>query len=140
MLGDLDPPAFHVDGDVAHTYQALAFRACAGHIHATEVRAQPRGQDPGIERLGDVVVGPHLEPDHHVHAVGPTRKHDDRADDPLAAKLAADFDAAQVRQNPVQQNDVRLAYLHDAHRLLSVSGLDNLVAVPPAHLTHDGPR
>src|SRR4029079_1572678 len=67
-----DGVAGDVDGEVADL-QALR----AGHLEAAYASADARDQLPGLERLGDVVVGPGLEADNHVEGVAACREHHD---------------------------------------------------------------
>jgi hypothetical protein len=69
------------------------------------------GLDPGQQltravRLGDVVVGAQLEPDHLVH-LGVLGADDDHRHVAPGPQRAADLGTGQARQHQVEQDDVR---------------------------------
>ncbi len=98
--------------------------AGGGGGRAAEDRLHPRHQGPGIERLGDVVVGAQLEPDNRVHVVRPRREHQDRG---LAAApdLAADIEPILLRQHQVQDHEVRVVAQVERERIVTVARGDH---------------
>jgi hypothetical protein len=105
----------------------------------TGLPAQP-GPDAGHqllgrEGLGDVVVGPGLEPEDDVHGVGLGRQHHD-GHAGLQPQLTADLEPVLARQHEVEQDQVGLGL---------VEGGDGLVAGADEHrlealLTQDDPE
>ena len=92
-------------------------------LHAAQDAAHPRQQLPRLERLGDIVVGAHLESDHPVHHVAGRGHHDD-ADVVALAQEARERDAVLARQADVQQDQVgKVALDLGAHGAAAVDRL-----------------
>src|SRR4029079_16270982 len=109
--GDL--VAGDVDGEVA---DVQVFRG--GHLEAAYPRADAGDQLLGLERLGDVVVGPGLEAADHVDGVAAGRQHHD-GDAGLGPDLPADVDAVLAGQHQVEQDHVGPEGPERAHRLVT---------------------
>ena len=67
--------------------------------------ADPGGQFPDPEGLGDVVVRPHVQAHDHTHLVVPGSEKDDRHV-PLPLDRAADIVTAAVRQREIQHRQI----------------------------------
>ena len=92
----------HIDADVLGAQLGLGG---LGRVAAQE-RAHAREQFGEAEGLGDVVVGPGVEPDDHVHLVG-ARGEDEDGDAPaVGADLAGDVEPVHVRQPQVEDDEV----------------------------------
>ena len=85
---------------------------------------EPRGELGRRERLGDVIVGAGVQRADLVAFLAARRQHDDGqvAGVGVAAELAADLDAGDQRQHPVEQHQVRAALVDRDQRLLAVHG------------------
>ncbi len=77
------------------------------------------------ERLGDVVVGAHLQAAHLVHLSGAGGKHDD-GNVGKAPDLLAQLEAIDIGKHDVEQDEVRLLLLDEAQPCLAVGGRDDL--------------
>ena len=104
--GRIDQHAlFQVEHAPAHAHARTGARGRAGGaaqhaLHAGEQLAR-------LERLGDVVVGAGLEPDHPVHGVGRGRHHDDADAARALAQPAREDEAVLARQADVEQHQRR---------------------------------
>ncbi len=87
-----------------------------------------RPELPRAERLGDVIVGSHVEPEHLFCLVSLGRQHDDRRRDPSATEIAADVEAVLPRQHQVEQNQVPIRFASTRRRMYPVG--DDLDRVP----------
>ena len=82
-----------------------------GRGGATQHGADASDELARVERLGDVVVGAHLEADDAVDRIAARRQHDHRQPRRALAQRAEDFDAAHVGQHQVEQDEVgRVAF------------------------------
>lgn len=79
----------------------------AGAVGPSQDGADPGQQDPRVERLRNVIVGPHLQAEDPVDVLGLRGEHDDGWPTGLA-QAAADGQAVLARQHPVEDDEVRL--------------------------------
>jgi hypothetical protein len=93
-------------------------------------RANAQRQLAGAERLGDVVVGPELEPDDAIDLLRAGGQHDDRQTGELAIgpNPPADLLPRQVRQHQVQHQQIGRRVLEQAQ--CGVAGRGGLHLVP----------
>ena len=100
-------------------------------LGAAHHRAQSSAQLAQAERLWNVVVGAAVEPAHPVRFLAARGQHDDRERARLrrATDLAADFDAGNQRQHPIEQHDVGFALGNAHQRLFAVARLGDLETV-----------
>jgi hypothetical protein len=101
--------------------RALCCRLLAGEAHATQEGLDPRQQLAHAERLGQVVVGPHLQAHHAIHFVGARRQHQDR-DVHLLAQNAAHLKAVQAREHHIEHDEVGLLATGDGEGGMAVGG------------------
>ena len=92
-----------VDRQVADDDRLLAL---GQGLDAAEDRPHPGDQLADAERLGEVVVGPHLEAEHPIALAGARGEHQDRGVGRLAADLLADVEAVEARQHEVENDGV----------------------------------
>ena len=92
-------------------------------------RLDPRQQLARVERLGHVVVGAELEPDHPVGLLGHRGQHDDRQV-ALRAQLPAQGEAVLARHHDVEHDQVDPAGLEHAPRRRGTVGDADPVVVP----------
>ena len=100
MTGDrIQPPARELVGLV------LRWLPGGRGEGALEDDLHPGQQLPGIERLGQVVVGAHFEAEDTVRLVAPGREHDDRC---LGGRpeIAAEVEAVLAREHEVEDDQV----------------------------------
>ena len=78
-------------------------------LRAAKQRAHAGDELVGAERLGEVVVGAHLEADDALGFVGARGQHDDRNRRRLlvGAQQPADFESVDVRQHHIQHDQIR---------------------------------
>jgi hypothetical protein len=100
----------------------------AKHLSAPERRPHAAAELTDRERLGDVVVGPHLEPEHLVDLVVLGREHDDRH---LAtgAQPATDLDPVDLGKHDVEDHEVEPLLREAVERLAAVLRRDDFIAV-----------
>ena len=113
LAGARDAAVGNVDHDVADRDRRLG----RGVGRAAQDGAQARCQLLAAERLRHVVVGAGVERTDLLALVADGGDDDDRHAAPLA-HLAADVDAAAVRQHEVEQDGVRRAVRERVERLL----------------------
>src|ERR687886_1542445 len=118
--GEVDPQAVIVE-----LVRALARR----DRRTAHDRPYPRHQLPHGERLGDVVVGPQLQPHDPVYLVVLGRQHNDGYI-ALGPDPAADLRAVQLGKHDVQDDEVRLEGLERLQGLLAVARALNLETFP----------
>ena len=84
-----------------------------------------------VHRLGEVLVGPRLEPGDDVLRFRHRGHQDDRRERGLLRlfQLAADRDAVELGHHDVEQDQVGLRFMGDREGLLAVAGGDDIVAV-----------
>jgi hypothetical protein len=101
-----------------------------GHPGAAQGRLDAAAELAHREGLGDVVVGADLQPADLVGLASLRGQHDDRH---LAAgaELAADFDAVQLGQHQVEDDQVEAPLLEAPQRLPAVQRRGDVVAVLP---------
>ncbi len=87
------------------------------------------GENPRIEGLGDVVVGADLEPDDLVHLRRARGEHHDRTGQALPSHLENDLGAADVRKNPVDEDEVRLPAGRELDRLRAIGRFEHFMAL-----------
>ena len=114
-------------------------RARGREGRAAKVRVDARGEDARVEWLGDVVVGADLEADDLVHLVRAPGQHHHRAHQALAAELEDDLGAADVRQHPVDENEVGLGRTAELDRVGAGRRLERVVALLAADLGDERP-
>ncbi len=81
-----------------------------------------------MERLGDVVGRPELEPEHDVE-LGVDRAHHHHGDLGLRAETSADLDAVHPRQQHVEQHDVGSVIGEEAEALGTIGRHRDLEAL-----------
>ena len=93
----------------------------------------PGDQLARAERLGHIIVGAGLEAANAVSFLAARGQHDDRnvGGRRAAAQAAADFDAADALDHPVEEDDVGLDLIDQDQRLLAVAG-PSARHIPPA--------
>jgi hypothetical protein len=96
---------------------------------AAHDRPYPRHKFPYGERLGDVVVGPQLQPHDPVYLVVLGSQHND-GHVALGPDPAADLGAVQLGEHDVQDDQVRLVDLECFQGLLAVARGLNLETLP----------
>jgi len=108
----LDPMRGNVDDELAQSDHLRALHLRGGNRPAEDC-LDSQHELPRTERLGHVVVGPHLEADHTIDLVGSSREHDHWQTDGLRfpPQAPADFEARDVGQHDVEHEQVRLATL-----------------------------
>ena len=106
----------------------LAAGPAAQHLGAAQGRLDPAAELAHRERLGDVVVGPHLEAEDLVDLVVLGGEHDDRHL-AAAAQPPADLDPVELRQHDVEHDQVEALLGEAVERLAAVERGDDLVAV-----------
>ena len=97
---------------------------------AAQHGAQARQKLGHRERLGEIIVGAGVEAADAVGLLAARRQHDDRhvAGFLAAAQAAADFDAGELRQHPVQQHQIGLFLGGDQQRFLAVLRFQHAIA------------
>jgi hypothetical protein len=106
----------------------LDHRGVGGRLRlagAPQQRAHPRHQLAQRERLGDVVVGAHLQADDPVHLRVARGQHQD-GDLAGGPHPPADVPAAETRQHQVEDQQVGPLALEVADGLRAVGGGDDL--------------
>src|ERR1700761_5677301 len=109
-----------------------------GRVVPAQRRPQPGQQLGHGERLGHVVVGPHVEGADLVARAGPAGEHDDRGLGP-APQLDDDLGAVDVRQPQVEDHRVRGALGRAGQRLPSTARGDRVVLAGP-QVDEQGPE
>ena len=107
--------------------QVLGLTAAAQH------GADPRDQLARRERLGDVVVGAELEPDHLVDLAVLGGQHDDRDVGALPDR-AAHLGARDPGQHQVEQHQVGAVAVEVVERVVAVGGHRDLVPLLAEHV------
>src|SRR5215831_15598326 len=107
-------------------------------LHGAGLRAAPaeQGTDPGQklgqpERLGHVVVGARVEPDHRVHLVRPRGEDQDGDGLPFRAQTPAYFQAVQLGQSDVEHDQVEPAGHGRIQRARAVRRNVDVIAFAP---------
>ena len=105
-------------------------------VGQTRADAAQHCADAGLKlghrkRLGQIVISAGVEATDPVALLAPGCQHDDGQVSGLgpAADAAADLDARQLGQHPVQQHQVRRALVDLEHPLLAVRGDDHAIAL-----------
>ena len=113
-----------IDGQVVHTNDRgrRLDHAVTGSLTALEHVSNPRQQDAGAERLGDIVGGAQFQTGDDIRLFTLGREHDDGDFRVLTVggERATNFQAVNPRQHQVQQNQVRLRGLDKLERLGAV--------------------
>jgi len=117
--------ALEVDLELAGADQ---LRLVGFDVRAPEQGLRSRDQLLRVERLGQVVVRPHLEPDHHVGDLVARGEHDDWHL-ALLADLFADRQPIRAGQHDVQDHEVGLELAEPRQRLGAVAYSLDLVAL-----------
>ena len=118
-----------VDAQAADVDRLLVVVLGLGHPGAPQRGLHARAELAHRERLGDVVVGPELEPEHLVDLLRLGGEHDDRDGRALRAQALADLEPVHARQHQVEHHEVELLLVEARERLAAVGGLHDLVAV-----------
>ena len=128
---DLDRAPAEVDLQVARRQRLLVLGAGGAHLRPSQGGLDARAELAHGERLGDVVVGPQLQPEHLVDLLGLGGQHDDRhrAAGPQAP---AHLQPVHPRHHHVQHHQVERRLGEAVERLAPVGGQDDLVARPCA--------
>jgi hypothetical protein len=136
----LDRPPRHVD-EQPHSHDLLlgARSVAARRSSPPQERLHLRTELGDRERLGDVVVGAELEPEHLVELVVAGREHDDRHRT-TRPQLPADLEPVKLREHDVQHDEVNLLLAETLERLLAVRRLNDRVAVPFERKRQDFPH
>ena len=94
-------------------------------------RSHTRYQRGLIDRLGQIFVGPGLEPCDHIPGIGPGRHQNDGHERQLGILLepAANLDAVDLGHHDVEQDQIRGPFSRGSERFLSVGRLHELIAV-----------
>src|SRR5215475_766042 len=107
-------------------------------LHGAGLHAAPaeQGTDPGQElgqpeRLGHVVVGARIEPDHRVHLVHPRGEDQHRDGLAFRAQTAAYFQPVQLRQPDVEHDQIEPAVHGRIQRARAVRRNVDVVAFAP---------
>ena len=103
-----------VDDDVAHVEDV---GLCRGElaVGSPQERADPREQLAHAVRLGEVVVGAHLEPEHLVELVGLHREHEDGLTQAELAHLPTEVEAGAVGKPHVEHDETRRLVARPCH-------------------------
>jgi len=120
---NLASPGVHVEVAVG---DLCRFRVAPRGRRASQDRLHPGDELAGVERLRQVVVGPHLEPDDLVNVLVAGGQHQDR-NVPALADPPANLDAVHVRKHQVEHDQSRLLGLDLRERISA--GSDGLDAV-----------
>ena len=114
-----------VDLDIAHR-DAVFLQS---RPDAAEHGAHACHQFCGRKGLGHIIVRARIKPADPVALLAARGEHDDRKVGiaPTRAHPAADLDAADFRQHPVQQQQVRRALVEHDQRFLAVPGYADIV-------------
>ena len=104
-------------------------RSPAQHLRSPQRRSDAAAELTDRERLGDVVVGAHLEAEHLVDLVVLGGEHDDRHL-AAAAHAPADLDPVQLRQHDVEDDEIEPLLGEAVERLAAVVSRHDLVARP----------
>ena len=102
--------------------------AAGRHVGPAEDRLDPGDQRPRVEGLGHVVVGAELEAHDRVDVVVACREHQDGRV-ASAADLAADLEPVELRQQEVEDDEVRIVPGVAIEGFLAVCGGDDRVAL-----------
>ena len=105
-------------------------RRCCGRLLVRRSTAlHPRQQLARVERLHDVVVGAHLEPDHPIGVLGHRGQHDHRH---LGgrAQMAAERQPVLARHHDVEHHEIDRAHLEQLARLGGALGGADAELVP----------
>src|SRR3954451_1260937 len=117
-----------VDAQVAHLERAVAVVAGPRHPGAPQRGLDPRAELAHGERLGDVVVGAQLEPDHLVDLLRLRGQHDDRHAR-ASAQPPAHLEPVDVGEHEVEHHEVERLLGEARERLLPVRRRDHLLVV-----------
>ncbi len=118
--------ALHLVADSVHLDIGIEQRLTGERrADAAQHRRHPRNQLARGEGLGDIIVCPGLQPTHPIFLLAARGEHDDRHIRRVgtAAQLAAQFDARQPLDHPVEQDDVGQFLLHPQQRFLAIGGM-----------------
>ena len=120
-LAAMHPMGGEVEPQVVEAQQLLG----EGRAHPAQHGADARDQLGRRERLADEVVGTGVEAAQPVGLLAARGQHDDRQMRGVGAapQPAADLEAGELRQHPVEQEQVGLPLLDQGHRLLAVERL-----------------
>ena len=103
-LGGFDPKLAPLDDPIL-----LVARLGPHRLHPAEQRFHPGDQLPHAERLGQVIVRAHLEPEDAVEFSGFGREHQDGHVARQRADLLANAEAVKARQHQIQDDEVVVA-------------------------------
>ena len=106
----------------------LVGRLAPGHARAAQRRLHAAAELAQRERLGDVVVGAELEPEHLVDLLGLGGEHDDRHRR-ARAHAPAHLEPVEAGHHHVEHDEVERRLAEARERLAAVGGLHDLVAV-----------
>src|SRR6266508_1821733 len=117
----------------------LPHRARGGRavqLASTQKRSHATHELRHRERLRHVVVRAELEAEHAIELTPSGGEHDDR-DVALGSQGAADLDAREARQHPVEDDEVVPSRASSVERLLAVFGLRDLEALVEEPVAQD---
>ena len=114
----MDAVLLDIHAEIAE-FERFAIRCTGGAI---EVALDSRHQLRHRIGLHDIIVRAGFQPAHAVDFLGPGGQHDDRDVPrlPVGLQTAADFDAGDFRQHPVEDDQRRLFLFDQHHRVRPV--------------------
>ena len=134
-LGELDlvvapphPTRSRIDPEVAHPQDVVGLGAGA-EVGSPEQGPQARQQLVEIEGLGQVVVGPGVEPGDPVGGLGAGGEHQDRRAVVLEPQDATHRQPIDGRHHHVEDDDIGVLLTDDGERTSAVDRGEDLVAL-----------
>jgi len=100
--------------------------AALGRPRAPQKRVHARDRFPATERLGNVIVGAQVQPEHDIFFLPFRREHQDGHFQAAFPHRAADFVAVHAWQHNVQQNQLGFAIQREIQARRAILGRQNL--------------